>query len=105
MARPKLPTHLVKDTVGVKLTPDVIEELNAIAESVGSRPGTIGRELLLLGLAVYKSSRGSALLSEMMAANYEPAAKALIDDDEAGLLFGLDESPTEIIEKKNRKRR
>lgn len=55
MPRPKLPTEKVKETLGIKLEPANLEEVQAIADATGRKAGSVGRDLLLLGLAVRKA--------------------------------------------------
>lgn len=57
MPRLKLPEGQVKETVGVKLPPAIIDELSEIGAAWDMKPGTVGRELLLLGLAFVRSTR------------------------------------------------
>lgn len=64
MPRPKLPKDKVKETVGIKLTPDVITELEAIGKEWDCKLGTAGRELLLLGLAVYRAAQASEVFGK-----------------------------------------
>lgn len=52
MARPKLPDDQRKETIGIKLPPEVIETLNTLAEEQDRKPSAIGRDMLLLGLSV-----------------------------------------------------
>lgn len=67
MARPKLPKDQVKETVGVKLTPGDIAYLQRIADATGSTASGVGREFLLLGMAVYRSVKNpESLLGKML---------------------------------------
>lgn len=64
MARPKLPVSELKETVGIKLPPSVIRELELIGEKLGRKPSSIGREMLLLGLSVYKATGKSDIFNQ-----------------------------------------
>lgn len=55
MPRKKLPPGQVKETVGVKLTPAQRQTLEAIGARDGRKIGTVGRDLLLLGLDVFNA--------------------------------------------------
>jgi hypothetical protein len=94
MPRPKLPEEQVKETVGVKLTPDVIRELNEIADAIGSRPSAVGRELLLLGLAVYKGVAGSPILGQIVTISLEKVEPGA--EEEVGLIFKVSEQDQKI---------
>lgn len=61
MPRPKLPEDQVMETVGVKLPPGVIAELDQLSDEWECKRGSAGRDLLLLGLAVVRATRSSDL--------------------------------------------
>jgi hypothetical protein len=65
MARPKLPKDQKKDTVGIKLPPPVIDRIEELHEEWGVKHSAVGRELLLLGLAVYEAGKGNKTLARL----------------------------------------
>lgn len=72
MGRPRLPASKLKETVGIKLPPSVIAELESIGEKLGQKPSAVGREMLLLGLSVYRASGNSKIFAVRPGDELEP---------------------------------
>lgn len=66
MARPKLPTELVKETLGIKLDPATIRELEAIGAARNLKPSAVAREFLLIGMAATEALRGNTFLAGLL---------------------------------------
>lgn len=78
MGRPKLPVTELKETVGIKLPPSVIRELESIGEKLQQKPSAVGREMLLLGLSVYKATGGSKIFATVQPGDeLEPIGEGL----------------------------
>ena len=90
MPRPKLPEHKVKDTVGIKLPKNVISELETIGRTLDLKPSAVGRELLMLGLAVYKASSGNEILANLLFRKSEISRVELKENPDRKLILGKD---------------
>lgn len=62
MARPKLSDAQVLKDFGIKLHDDTVAEIVLLADEWDMAKSSVARELLLLGLAVVKSSKHSKLI-------------------------------------------
>jgi hypothetical protein len=71
MARRKKKENDLLETVGIKLHPSVIAELDAIADNTITSRSWAGRRLLLIGLEIYHRNRSLILDNQ----TYSPPVK------------------------------
>jgi hypothetical protein len=73
MARRKKKENDLLETVGIKLPPSVIAELDAIADNTITSRSWAGRRLLLIGLEIYHRNRSLILDSQTYSPPIKPA--------------------------------